>query len=186
MIYIDKNISSFDLAEAMNMLSAERREKMEAISNEAVRRQGIAAYLLLCKALREEYGITEPPTFGYEDGGKPFILARPYIHFNLSHCSEAVICAVSDRPVGVDIETVRPFKDALARHVLSEEEYHKVVAAPSSALEFIKLWTRKEALLKLTGEGIRTNLKTIFPREDINIKTTTDDNIVYSVVEWLV
>ncbi len=185
MIYIDRDIYSFDLAEAMNGLSIERREKMEAIRNEAVRRQGVAAYLLLCKALREQYGITEPPVFGYEAGGKPFIIGHPDIHFNLSHCRAAVICAVSDRPLGIDIETVRPFKDRLARHVLSEEEYKDVLSAPHPDLAFIEIWTRKEAVLKLTGEGIRSDLKTVLPRTDVNIATTTDGDIVYSVAEWI-
>ncbi len=184
MLYIE-SIPSFDLAAALPLLSEERREKMLAVRNEAVRRQGIAAYLLLCRALKEEYGITEAPTFGYEAGGKPFLPEHPGIHFNLSHCKTAVACVLSDRPVGVDVETVRPFRESLARHVLSGEEYESVVTAERPKVEFIRLWTMKEACLKLTGEGIRTDLKTVLATPGVNIETTEEDGIVCSVAAYI-
>ncbi len=194
-LYIDKDIDLIDLDTAMDSLSPQRREAVSKMGHPGVRRQSIAAYLLLCRALREEYGIARPPSFAYEDGGKPFLADgpetdagsdphRPNIHFNFSHCKRAVVCAVSDCPVGVDVETVHPFKDVLARHVLSQEEYDSVTAAPRPDLAFIEIWTRKEAVLKLTGEGIRTDLKTVLPREDIDIKTVIDGELVYSVAEW--
>lgn len=184
MLYIDKQLSSLCLDEALSRLPSERREKMLAIGNDSVRRQSIGAYLLLCRALREEYGIAEPPALGYEDGGKPFLADHPTIHFNLSHCRTAVACAVSRRPIGVDIESRRPVSDALARHVLNAEEYHAVATAEDREIAFLTLWTRKEALLKLTGEGIRGNLKDVLERDDAVINTIVDGDIVCSVAEW--
>ncbi len=188
-LYINKNIDAILLDEAMPLLSPQRREKVSEIRHEGVRRQSIAAYLLLCRALREEYGITSPPTFDYEEGGKPFLTDRPDIHFNFSHCKGAVACAVSDTPVGVDIETIHKYNEALCRKVLSEEEHALVLSSDRPDLEFTKLWTRKEALLKLTGEGIRDDLKDILHHPSPNtqhptITTTTDGNLVYSVAEF--
>jgi 4'-phosphopantetheinyl transferase len=73
----------------------------------------------------------------------------------------AVACAVSDRPVGIDIEHLRPFNKELATYVLNEDQLEQVLQSTDPAVEFLKFWTQKESLLKLTGEGIRNDLKTL-------------------------
>ena len=70
-------------------------------------------------------------------------------------------CVVSLSPVGVDVEDVREFKESLARYVLNDDEYAAVMASPHPDREFIRLWTMKESYLKLTGEGITRDLKTV-------------------------
>ena len=167
MIYIDSDIYSFNLDEALTQISAQRRDQALRFSHEAGRRQRVAAYLLLKKGLEAEYGITENVEFGYAEGGKPFIKGHETIHFNLSHCRTAVACAIHDRPVGIDIETVRPFKESLARHVLSLSEYEKAIASADPAYEFTRLWTMKESLLKLTGRGLRADLRSLLPRSGV-------------------
>ncbi len=163
MVYIDNDIYGFDLDEALARISGQRREQALRFSHEEGRRQCVAAYLLLMCALKAEYGIAENVEFGYEVGGKPYIKGHETVHFNLSHCRSAVACAIDTKPIGVDIECVRPFKDSLARHVLSQSEYEKTIASADPAYEFTRLWTMKESLLKLTGRGLRTDLKTVLP-----------------------
>jgi 4'-phosphopantetheinyl transferase len=85
-----------------------------------------------------------------------------------------VAVAVSDEPIGIDIETIRPYKDDLARHVLSDSEYESVVSSSKPDVEFIKLWTRKEAVLKLSGEGIRRDLRTLLTGQE-NTETIVDE-----------
>ncbi len=167
MIYIDSDIYGFNLDEALARISEQRRNQALKFSHEEGRRLCVAAYKLLKKGLETEYGITENVEFGYAEGGKPFIKGRETIHFNLSHCRTAVACAIHDKPVGIDIETVRPFKDSLARHVLSLSEYEKVAASADPAYEFTRLWTMKESLLKLTGRGLRTDLQSLLPRPGV-------------------
>lgn len=137
------------------------------------RRRCIAAYILLKEALAREYGITENPEFGYYDGGKPFLIGHPGIHFSLSHCRVAVACAVGDKPVGIDIETIRPYKPALARRVLSTAELHEVEESERPDVAFIRLWTMKESYLKMTGEGIRSDLRQV-PLGKARFATHTD------------
>ncbi len=172
MVYIDNDIYGFDLDEALAEISGQRRQQALRFSHEEGRRQCVAAYRLLMHALKTEYGITENVEFGYEVGGKPYIEGHETIHFNLSHCRSAVACAIDDKPIGVDIEAVRPFKDSLARHVLSPSEYEKAIASADPAYEFTRLWTMKESLLKLTGRGLRADLKTVLPCPDGFFHTT--------------
>lgn len=183
MLYINDNLQMLDLDAALASISEQRRQQALRFRHEQGRRESVAAYLLLREALLGEYGVDDNPEFEYDVGGKPRLKGHHDIFFNLSHCREAAICVVDTVPVGVDIETVRPFKDALARHVLSPEEYSVVAASFNPAVEFIKLWTKKEAVLKYTGEGIRSDLKTTLTNlsEDIDIQTVVTDRYVYSV-----
>ena len=73
----------------------------------------------------------------------------------MSHCREAVACAVDVEPVGVDVEAVvKKIDDALLREVLNDEEIAQVLAAESREEEFTRIWTMKESAVKLTGDGL--------------------------------
>ncbi|MGN1229185.1 MAG: 4'-phosphopantetheinyl transferase family protein [Prevotella sp.] len=160
-LYIDDNPLEIDLDAALGAMTEQRRRQVLAYKHEQGRKLSASAYMLLCKALREVYGINEPPVFEYSEHGKPSIVGHPEIFFNLSHCRSVAACVVSSAPVGVDVEEVREFKDSLARYVLNDDEYAAVMSSSSPDKEFIRLWTMKESYLKLTGEGITRDLKTV-------------------------
>ena len=154
MIYIDTDIEGFDLARALNEISPQRRAQALGYRRDTDRRLSVMAYRLLQRALREEYAITKPPVLDYLPGGKPVIAGHPEIHFNLSHCRGGAVCAVSDHPVGADLETLRPFKEALARYIFCETDYRRMADSERPDEAFTRLWTVKEALGKLTGKGL--------------------------------
>ena len=183
MIYINDRLYDFDLETALASISAQRREQALRFKHEQGRRECVAAYLLLKEGLQKEYGIADNPIFEYEEGGKPRIKKHPDIYFNISHCREAAICVINNVPIGVDIERIRPFKESLARHVLSDEEFQFVVSSPTPEMEFTKLWTQKEAVLKLTGEGIRSDLKDVLSRHaaEVTLDTHICDRYIYTV-----
>lgn len=184
MLYLNDRLQDFDLDEALALLSEQRREQALRFKHEAGRRACAAAYLLLCRGLREEYGITEKPVFCYGEHGKPFIVGHQDIHFNLSHCREAAACYVSDRPVGIDIEAIRPAKESLLRYTMSDSEVESILRSPQADLTFTSLWTKKEALVKLTGKGLVSDLKDLLRRHsDVSIETTVsqDGRYVYSI-----
>lgn len=185
MIYIDidTDIDGIDLDETLPTISEQRRNQALRFRNERDRRLSVAAYLLLKRALREEYDICDNPIFGYEDGGKPYIVGHKDIFFNISHCRCAAVCAVSNRPIGIDVETIRPFKEALAQYVLNDSEYRLAVSTEHPDVEFTKLWTMKESLLKLTGKGLREDLKTLLPCNDADFHTFINIDFIYTVCQ---
>ena len=159
MIYLNDDIEHFDWQAALPLMTEQRREQCLKFKFELGRKTCAAAYLLLCEGLRQEYGIMEPPVFEYGEHGKPFIVGHPEICFNMSHCREAAICVLSDKPVGVDVESIRPYNESLARYTMSDAEMALIESAKRPEVEFIRLWTLKEAFLKCSGEGIRDNMK---------------------------
>ena len=178
-VLIDDNIWNFDLTEALQQISPQRREQALQFRHELGRRQCVLSYLLLKRALHEVYDIDENPLFGYGEHGKPFLTNHPDIHFNISHCKDAVACAIDDSPVGIDIESVGRYKDELARYTMNDEEIAKIATAEDPEVVFIELWTKKEAATKLVGTGITDNLKEIPTRAECVIDTTVSDNGKY-------
>ena len=183
MIYLNDDIEHFDWEAALPLLSDQRREQCLKFKFEQGRKTCAAAYLLLCEGLQKEYGLTEKPVFEYGEHGKPSIVGHPDIYFNMSHCKEAAICVLSDKPVGVDIESIRRYSESLARYTMNDEEMALIEKAERRDVEFIRLWTLKEAVLKHSGEGIRNDMKHVL--DDLKqAKTQINEkkSYIYSVV----
>ena len=182
MVYIDSHPQLLDLTEALAAVSAERRTYALRYRREEDQRLCLSAYLLLQRALREEYGLSEVPPFCIGEHGKPVLEGYPDIHFNLSHCREAVACVVSIHPVGIDIEMVDSYDEALLPTTMNEKEQQMLLES------FIRFWTMKESLLKLTGEGITDNLPSVLSKleatgesQNISFQTTFHNRYIYTV-----
>jgi 4'-phosphopantetheinyl transferase len=76
---------------------------------------------------------------------------------SISHSGDRVAVALATAAdVGVDVEQIRPVSvEEMARHVLGEGE------AAASLAAFFRYWTRKEAVVKATGEGLRMSLRKV-------------------------
>lgn len=113
------------------------------------------AYALLESAVRLVWGWDALPELSRLDNGKPVFSRYPDHCFNLSHSGGMALCALSDRPVGVDIEIVRPRSTEFPAYVFKGEEYERYMALGGDWEAFYALWTEKESILKYTGEGLR-------------------------------
>ena len=180
-VLISEEIWDFDLEEALREISAQRREQALKFKFEQGQRLCVLAYQLLKQGLREMYGITENPVFEYNEHDKPSIVGNPEIHFNLSHCKEAAACVVSDQPVGIDVESIREYKEGLAHYAMNDEEVRQIEASDNPASTFIRLWTMKEATLKLIGTGISDDLKTAIDHERFQYTTIECATYIYTV-----
>lgn len=89
--------------------------------------------------------------------GKPFFSNVANFHFSLSHSGNLVIAAVSASPIGIDIE--RRGRDrnflGIARRFFDPHEAALITKGNHKAEDiFLNLWTAKESILKLSGEGL--------------------------------
>ncbi len=93
---------------------------------------------------------------GIGEHGKPYLQDYPEVHFNLSHAGNRVMCVVSPEPAGCDIEGVesREHVESVIR-CLAESEQE---AARASCVDFFRIWTLKESILKLSGKGLLIRL----------------------------
>lgn len=190
MLYLDENLAQINeerLKSALEALPEWRRLQALRYKHRRGQAECALSYLLLCKGLRE-MGIDLQPTFVYGENGKPSLKELPNVHFNLSHCKEAVACVISDKPIGVDIEALGRYSERLARYTMNERELEEINQAEDRDVAFTRLWTMKEAAMKLTGEGIGTNVRNVL-EHSYNIiiyKTTisTERGYVVTVAEW--
>ena len=183
MIYIEDKIYDFDLAAGLQEISEQRREQALRFKFEQGQRTCVLAYLLLKRALREEYGIMENPIFEYNEHGKPSIVDHPDIFFNLSHCKEAAVCVISDHPVGIDVESIREYKESLVRYTMNDAEIREIESSENPASAFIRLWTMKEATMKLVGTGISNDMKNVIDTTTYHYTTVDRRQYIYTVCE---
>ncbi len=115
-----------------------------------------AGWQLVQFALSESFGMKiskDEAWLNFGEAGKPYLSNRPDIHFNLSHTSGLVTCVVGSRPVGIDAEKIRSFPWAVLRK-LTEKERIYILSSEKQDEAFMRVWTMKEACIKLTGEGL--------------------------------
>lgn len=120
--------------------------------------------------LWQELRIPYTAVIAYGPYGKPYLADYPKAHFNISHSGQYVVCAVCDRLVGIDIQEIAPYCTEVAANVCNPMEMMQLNASAEPAMEFARIWTKKEAFVKLTGNGITGGLKDISFPEDVHFR----------------
>ena len=124
----------------------------------------VLAKTVLAERLRRE---PEAVTFDAtcDDCGKPHGKPRlPGVEFSISHSGDRIGLAVSTVPVGLDVETdTRRADDSLIGYALNETEQQELAGLPTDQRisTFFLYWSRKEALMKATGRGLKIPLRSI-------------------------
>lgn len=157
-IWFWENQSPEQVKGMMESLPLFRREKAQSYVFDKDRILCAKSYLMLRDVLEEKYGMSEVPDFEFGLSGKPYLKASR-LFFNLSHCPKGIVCVVSDSEVGCDIEEVPQALDMdVCRLCFNRKEIDSIFEADDPNVEFTRLWTVKEAYLKLTGEGLTDSL----------------------------
>lgn len=177
---VDGGLPEQDLERAYLLLDSGRQKKLEAIGQEHRRMESLGAGLLLQLGIQETdhaggngqgeelhfftvsqilKRLSGPAEweYAYSATGKPCFRDKS-VCFNLSHSGEYVFCVFSGEEVGVDIQQQKPLasEKVMKRFFTREEQdFCMQYAAPwERERAFYRIWTRKEAYGKLTGEGI--------------------------------
>ena len=150
---LERPLTEAETRTMMDLLPAERRQRLLRLRAEEKRREPLCAYLILRLALWETYGLKELPAIALSEGGKPFFPDYPDIHFNISHTNGAVLVGLSDQPIGVDIEKIRP---------VGQRFMHRLTGAATER-EFFQNWVRREARVKRCGISVSTMMRSESP-----------------------
>ena len=135
-----------------------RNEYIRSATDPRVRRQRYAVWFLLDLALCERFGKGVAAFDFKRDPDGKWSCADEGVYFSLSHSRNAVAVALSDAPVGVDIEALDGIdgrRPDLIRRVLTASERQTFEALPrqSQARFFAEKWCAKEAVFKRGGNG---------------------------------
>lgn len=152
-----KRIESSDLPRALENIDLQQERQRRIAAKK--RKESIAASLLgdwTARELAAELTHKKPEALLVLDGkhGKPQ-LSGAEAEISIAHSGEYAAAAAAKRPVGIDLERMRPVLRTLALRVCSPEEQAWIHAVPDQYLiRFFRLWTMKEAYGKMLGIGI--------------------------------
>ena len=138
-------------------LSAARLTYIDSLHGTS-RQQSFTASLLLDEAIRLCCpSVPRPLDIAANENGQPYLTAAPDVHFSLSHSAAWAVCAVSDHPVGVDIQQCRSFKPNIADRFFHPDEVQYLSSLSPAEREnaFYTLWALKESYVKADGRGLR-------------------------------
>ena len=171
--YIVKVPAPLDDRTVQTLLSFAPAEKQARIRRQRIRQN--ADNMLLGAALAryllwQEFRIPCTAVIAYGPYGKPYLADYPKAHFNISHSGQYVACSVCDRPVGIDIQEIVPYRSEIAANVCNMVELAHLDVSAEPATEFARIWTKKEAFAKLTGNGIAGGLKDVTFPEDVHFQ----------------
>lgn len=178
-LFYTTNINEIDdktLEIMFQQLPPLRMETANKCFYEVDRKIKIVEYCIIQRKL----GLSKGQEFSYGKNGKPYVKNKQ--HFNISHSNTALAVVFDDKNVAVDIEKKMDLDLNLLARIANKKEYQQVVNSVNPQLEFTKLWTQKESLIKFKGITIATNLKTLLRNKKLyNFKHFIDEDYVICV-----
>ena len=162
---VPKVLSTFERILCSSEMESARRFRVKQHRNRFIAARGFVRTLL------SHYLRINPaePEFVYGPYGKPSLstaFRESGLNFNLAHSENLAVIAVTQAgAIGVDVERIRPLADAgeLVAQFFSARTRAAFQNLPleQKPTAFFNLWTRKEAWLKATGEGIGSLLNVV-------------------------
>ena len=139
-----------DYTNAYRLLENALKEKIDAKKSEKDKMRSLAGIILLYKGAFELYKKTDFK-IKFNKNGKPLC---DFCFFNISHSQNRVVCVLSDEPVGMDIQKIKPIKRREKYKFFTDKENDYVNSGNeknSLCERFTEIFTKKESALKMLG-----------------------------------
>lgn len=175
--YDIRNFTDADYLECYALMSREKQTRVNNFRLADDKKRTVAGDMLARKAVSAWRGVSPASIrFAANKYGKPRAVDLN-VEFNISHSENIVVCAIDDKPVGIDVERIRPLDLSAAKYICNAEELVYLFGRypceedfchtenTAILIRFFELWTSKEALGKCEGIGLsdpkRCKLKNI-------------------------
>lgn len=107
-LFVVSNNAPITVKDFIYLLKFVCTNKKECILRQTVKQNAdniLIGEILAKTVIKNTFGIDiAKQNFTYTEHGKPYLPDYSDVHFNISHSEKYVVCAVSDKPVGVDIQ----------------------------------------------------------------------------------
>lgn len=140
-------------------VSQNRQKKISRLVPMGAKRLSLGAGVALTAALHDLGLYGQDAEVQHNEKGKPFLKSN-LAHISLSHSGHYAVASISTHEVGVDIETIKSIEDGVIKRVTTKNEQDQM-AQRRNLKDFYRLWTAKECILKITGDGLGGGMENI-------------------------
>ncbi|SFI01243.1 4'-phosphopantetheinyl transferase [Pseudobutyrivibrio sp. OR37] len=152
----------FIFDEVYSLISPQRREHVDEAKTLKGKCERLGAAHLLEKLLWENH-IQRPYVYSTTSQGKPIFIQPKNVDFSISHSNFFAVAAISDKPVGIDVERIRPYDRDLVQRFFTKADYEYLESFKRSEVnkKFTEVWTFKEATCKMMDRPLMQVLQWI-------------------------
>ena len=183
-VFDDMNLCTpAEVERMLPLVSAQRYEQALRYKHTLGQFCCLKSWLMLQEILDE--GMKELMNeWSYNEHGKPSF-THSLIHsftpyFSISHCQQGIAVAIDERPIGIDIEAIRHADESLIERTMNAAERAQI----TDDRDFTRLWTQKEAILKMLGTGIESfeQLQNVLlHHQEVELSTYDQEKYIYSI-----
>ena len=167
-----------DYTKMYSLLDCAIKEKIDKKRNVKDRQLSLAGYILLWRASKEIYN-KDNIKIKFNEYGKPLC---DFCFFNISHSFDRIVCAISDTPVGIDIQRICEIKKREKYKLLSlKESIYINEKTEDLSRRYIEVFAKKEAAVKMLGLSLGDSAKIDVFSKQFDFKTESFDDFVQIV-----
>jgi len=177
------DISESELNNLTKYIDVEKKYKINKFINKKDKIRSLISEILIRNIIFENLNINNRDIiFEKNEQEKPHLRGYPNFNFNLSHSGDFVVCAIDNKPIGIDIEKIESIDHkGIAQSFFSKDEYDFISKGDLQAQvdKFYEIWTLKESYIKADGRGLTIPLKSFSINIDEyeNIELITENEL---------
>jgi len=159
---IEQLITKEELPQAILSFGMERKNELLKIKNISKVMESVAATILMNQLLLDSGYATDDLV--KDKNGAPRLIKQTQLHCSISHSKEYVACAISNQPIGIDIQIMKDINyTSIAKRFFHPQEIKCLSKVSENSLEnFYQIWTSKESYLKMLGFGLKRDLHSFY------------------------
>ncbi len=142
------------------LVSLERQEKISRLKSEKDKIISLCTELFIRHEISQQLNIPfSEIVFGYGGHGKPYILNDRDYCFSVSHSDNCIAFSGGNFPIGIDVEQISRGNIKIAKRFFTVNECNFIKTSKEPSEAFCKIWTSKEAYVKMLGVGLSKSLR---------------------------
>jgi len=152
------DISKEELDKLCSFIDLEKKCKIKKFSEKKDMIRTLMGEILIRTIINRELDSSNKHIkFEKNKYGKPYLKEYPKFNFNISHSGDFVICAIDNKPIGIDIEEKKHIEyEEIAKNFFDISEFDYIVNQDLNIQlsKFYEIWTLKESYIKCCGQGL--------------------------------